>query len=217
MIHRLHIAGTVFSLLIILFSFHTHAQTGMRMKWTNSGVFSVGLRTGAVLSNSIDGWNIGQGLGLQARLMATSHINTEWYFEYFHGGFTKNGVRTDGHIGALMLLYPQRRMQRVAPFLAIGPNADYVKLRERVNKNNFANRWSLAAQSGIGMHINLTRRTDMTISTLYMLHFGSALVLPLEDSSVIELPQSGSGMDGHFIVNVSFNYRITYLWKRSRH
>ena len=108
------------------------AQRGMRMKWTDSGVLGVGLRTGLVLSTDQSGWNIGQGLGLQARIMATNHINTEWYFEYFHGGYSNQGVRTDGHIGALVLLYPQRRMQRVAPFLAIGPNADYVKLRELV-------------------------------------------------------------------------------------
>ena len=188
----------------------------MRLKWKDSGVFSVGLRTGVVLSNNNGGLNIGQGFGLQGRIMANSHINTEWYFEYFHGGFTKDGVRTDGHIGGLVLLYPQRRLQRVAPFLAIGPNADYVKLRERVNKENFASRWSIAAQSGIGMHINITRRTDMTISTLYMLHFGSPLILPLQDASVITIPDNGKGLDGHFILHVSFNYKIADLWKRLR-
>jgi hypothetical protein len=186
----------------------------MRLKWTSSGVFSIGLRTGAVLSTSNDGWNIGHGRGLQARIMANSHINTEWYFEYFHGGFTPSAVRTDGHIGALVLLYPQRRLQRVAPFLAIGPNADYVKLRERVNKLNLVSRWSFAAQSGIGMHINLTRRTDMTLATLYMIHFGSRLILPLEDASVITIPRNGSGPDGHFIMNLSFNYKLADLWKR---
>ena len=186
----------------------------MRLKWTNSGVLTIGIRTGVVLSTDNSGWNIGQGMGLQARIMATSHINTEWYFEYFHGGYTSQAVRTDGHIGGLVLLYPQHRLQRVAPFLAIGPNADYVKLRERVNKENFVSRWSLAAQSGIGMHINLTRRSDMTIATMYMLHFGQELVLPLEDASVITIPSSGSGLDGHFVVNVSFNYKIADLWKR---
>src|SRR4051794_14849400 len=78
------------------------AQKAMRLKWTSSGVFSVGLRTGAVLSATSDGWNIGQGMGLQSRIMLTSHVNTEWYFEYFHGGYTPDAVRTDGHIGGMV-------------------------------------------------------------------------------------------------------------------
>ncbi|HYV94748.1 MAG TPA: hypothetical protein VE978_23440 [Chitinophagales bacterium] len=201
-------------LLSIFCSTYSSAQKAMRLKWTSSGVFTVGIRTGLVFSSDNSGWNIGQGMGLQARIMATSHINTEWYFEYFHGGYTSQGVRTDGHIGGLVLLYPQHRLQRVAPFLAVGPNADYLKLRERINKKNFVSRWSLAANSGIGMHINLTRRSDMTITTMYMLHFGQELILPLEDASVITIPRSGSGTDGHFIVNISFNYKIADLWKR---
>jgi hypothetical protein len=212
--YRLQIITLLVSLLTVLGSTYSSAQRAMRLKWTNSGVLTIGIRTGVVLSTDNSGWNIGQGMGLQARIMATSHINTEWYFEYFHGGYTSQAVRTDGHIGGLVLLYPQHRLQRVAPFFAIGPNADYVKLRERTNKENFVSRWSLAAQSGIGMHINLTRRSDMTIATMYMLHFGQELILPLEDASVITIPGSGSGLDGHFVVNVSFNYKIADLWKR---
>ena len=211
---RRHIIVFLLLFVNILHGLNSYAQKPMKLKYTDSGVFAIGLRSGVVLSNSSSGWNLGQGLGLQARIMATSHINTEWYFEVFQGGYTNQGVRTDGHIGGLALLYPQHKLQRVAPFLAVGPNADYVKLRERINKQNFVSRWSLGVQSGIGIQINLTRRSDMTISTQYMVHFGQALLLPLEDSSVILLPQSGSGIDGHFIVNVSFNYKMADLWKR---
>jgi hypothetical protein len=213
MIQR-HIIVFLLLFVSILHAVDSFAQRPMKLKYTESGVFAVGLRSGVVLSNSSSGWNLGQGLGLQARIMATSHINTEWYFEIFQGGYTPEGVRTDGHIGGLVLLYPQHKLQRVAPFLAVGPNADYVKLRERLNKQNFVSRWSLGVQSGIGIQINLTRRSDMTISTQYMVHFGKALLLPLEDSAIILLPQTGSGVDGHFIANVSFNYKIADLWKR---
>ncbi len=192
------------------------AQKAMRLKWKDSGVLAIGLRSGIVLANSSNGLNEGQGMGVQARLMATSHINTEWFFEYFHGGFTNAAVRTDGHIGATVLLYPQHRLQRVTPFLAVGPNADYIRLHERINKANAASRWSLAAHSGMGMHINLTRRTDMTISALYMLHFGSELKLPLEDATLLTVPDGGKTLDGHFIINLSFNYKIADLWKRLR-
>ncbi len=216
MILRITTSIIVFTLLNLGCHLNSFAQKAMRLKWKDSGVFAVGLRSGVALSNSNGGWNIGQGLGLQGRIMATSHINTEWYFEYFHGGFTGQAVRTDGHIGGLVLLYPQRRLQRVAPFLALGPNADYIKLRDRLNKQNFVSRWSIAAQSGIGMHINLTRRTDMTISTLYMLHFGTELHLPPDDAGIITIPASGKSLDGHFVLNLSFNYKMADLWKRLR-
>lgn len=215
MINR-HIIVFLLLSVNVLHAFYSIAQKPMRLKHNVSGVFAIGLRNGLVLSHSSSGWNTGQGLGLQARIMATSHINTEWFFEVFQGGYTPQGVRADGHIGGLMLLYPQHRLQRVAPFLAIGPNADYVKLRERVNKQNFVSRWSFGLQSGIGIQINLTRRSDMTISTQYMVHFGKPLILPLEDSAIILLPHTGSGLDGHFIVNVSFNYKMADLWKRLR-
>lgn len=215
MIHR-HIIVFLFLFMNLFHALNSFAQKPMKLRYTESGVFAIGIRSGLVLSHNIDGWNAGQGLGLQARIMATPHINTEWYFEVFRGGYTDQGVRTDGHIGGLALLYPQHKLQRVAPFLAVGPNADYVKLRERVNKQNFVSRWSLGVQSGIGIQISLTRRSDMTISTQYMVHFGQALVLPLEDSATILLPQSGSGVDGHFIANISFNYKMADLWKRLR-
>jgi len=193
-----------------------HAQKPLKLKYTESGLFAVGIRSGITIANSTDGWNLGQGMGLQFRIMPSSHINTEWYFELFHGGYSDRGVRTDGHIGGLVLLYPQKKLQRVAPFLAVGPNADFVKIRERENKENFTSRWSLGAQAGIGFHVNLTWRSDMTIGTQYMLHFGKAISIPLEDTGILALPRDGSGMDGHFLFNVSFNYKIADLWKRIR-
>ncbi|MFI5134386.1 MAG: hypothetical protein ACHQD9_00905 [Chitinophagales bacterium] len=198
---------------LFLFPKFSFAQKALRLRHDESGIFALGLRTGIVLSNN-QGWNIGQGLGAQARIQATRHINTEWYFEFFHGGFTDYAVRTDGHIGMEFLFYPQHRPQRVAPFLAVGPNADYIRLRDRIDKENFSSRWAIAIQSGIGMHINITKRSDFTISTQYMLDFGNSISLVSDESAVVTIPKNGGSLDGHFIFNVSMNYKMADLWKR---
>ena len=195
------------------FPFNSNAQKALRLRHNESGLFSLGLRTGIVLTNN-DGWNTGLGWGAQARIQANKHINTEWYFEFFNGGYTDYAVRTDGHIGTLVLLYPQRRPQRVNPFLEIGPNASYIKLRDRQDKENFTSRWSMAAQAGMGMHINITRRSDITISTSYMLDFGNKMSLIINDSQAVFIPKSGSGLDGQFLFNISMNFKMADLWKR---
>ena len=213
---KFFIAFAICLSLVFLAGNDAFGQKPLRMKFTEPGVFSVGIRTGIVLSNSHPGWNVGQGWGIQTRIMATKQINTEWYFDFFHGGYGDEAVRTDGHIGALVFLYPQRRLQRVAPFLAIGPNADYVKLRDRENEENFDSRWSMAMQTGIGMHVHLTWRSDLTIMPSYMLHFGNEVKLQLDDGASVMLPQEGSGADGHFLITVSMSYKIADLWKRLR-
>ena len=209
------------SLVIFILAFSTSpavAQKPLKLKHDEAGLFSIGVRSGLALSNSGDRWNVGQGLGLQCRVMPTRHINTEWYFEVLKGGYSENAVRTDGHIGALVLLYPQRKLQRVAPFLAVGPNADYVQLLDRLDLENKVSRWSIGGQAGVGMHINLTHRADLTVSTQYMLHYGNELKLLVEGGDGIEvnLPKAGSSIEGHFLFNISMNFLITDLWKRLR-
>ncbi len=191
------------------------AQKPLRLRHDESGIFALGIRTGMAISNN-DGWYFSPGWGAQTRIQASRHFNTEWYLEFFHGAYTDYAVRTDGHIGGLLMWYPQHRPQNVAPFLCLGPNADYIKLRDRLNKENFTSRWSLGAQAGIGMHITLTRRSDITISTQYMTHFGQSMALAVNESTVVTIPKSGSGLDGHILLNVSMNYKMADLWKRLR-
>lgn len=148
--------------------------------------------------------------------MAARHFNTEWFVEFFHGGYTENAVRTDGHIGGLVMWYPQRRPQSVAPFLCLGPNADFIKLRDRLDAENFTSRWTVGAQAGIGMHITLTRRSDITLSSQYMMHFGQEMTLATDESTLVSIPADGSGLDGHILFNVSLNYKMADLWKRLR-
>jgi hypothetical protein len=201
------------AIMLLIISDHGAAQKPLRLRHDVSGVFALGIRSGVSISTN-DGWNVYPGLGAQARIMAARHFNTEWYFEFYHGGFTDQAVRTDGHIGTLIMWYPQRRPQSVAPFLCLGPNADYIRLRDRLNKENFTSRWSIAAQAGIGMHITLTRRSDLTLSTQYMMHFGQPMELTVGESTTVSVPESGSGPDGHFLFNLSMNYKMADLWKR---
>src|SRR5262245_36998147 len=99
-------------------AFSTEAQKPLRYKYTETGSFSVGIRSALSMVNSGEGWYTGIGLGLQCRIMPAPHINTEWFFETLEGGYTDLAVRTEWHIGGLALFYPQRKLQRVAPFLA---------------------------------------------------------------------------------------------------
>jgi hypothetical protein len=204
----------ILSSVFLLISLCALGQKPMRLKHDESGLFSIGIRSGLSFESSADGFNSSLGMGMQFRIMPTKHINTEWFAESYHGAFGDDAVRTDTHIGGLVLLYPQRKLQRVAPFLAVGPNADFIKIRDRLDKNNFQSRWSIGAQAGIGFHINMTYRTDMTISTQYMLHFGQTMALQLDDGTTVFLPHSGSGLDGHLLFNVSINFKMADLWRR---
>jgi hypothetical protein len=70
----------------------------------------------------------------------------------------------------------------------------------------------MAAQAGLGTHINITDRFDCSLSTQYMLHFGKDIRVNTDEGKVIIQKEKFSTPDGHLLVSVSFNYKLFHLW-----
>ena len=99
------------------------------------------------------------------------------------------------------------------PYIVAGHCFDYSKVWEQKNKSNYAERYTMATQAGVGTHINITRFFDCSLSAQYMLHFGKEVETNIDDKSVISFDKKNySSADGHFLCSVSFNYKLIHLW-----
>lgn len=189
------------------------SQKPMRIKFTDPGVFGVGLRAAGGLAITDSVLHVTQGVGVQGRLMLLQRLNTEWYAEWMRGGFSDAAFRTDVHLGLNALLYFQRRLQRVAPYLVAGIAADALTLHNRVQYRHRTTSWTTALQGGMGFHINLTWRSDLSLSTAYQQHLRHNALLKTDEGLLAQVPQTGRTGDGHLLVVLSMNFKITDLWK----
>lgn len=199
--------------LLLLLPYFVAAQRPMKIKYTTGGIFSLGARIPFGFAGSPDGLNISQGLGLSSRVQLAPHYNTEYYGEFLKGRYGDSAIKSNAHIGASFMLCTQRKLQRVQPFFFAGPDADYEKIHQTTDATNAASRWNFAAHAGLGMHLNVTWRSDITISTAYMWHFGPKIeTVSSGDQSVYVA--NGSGVDGQFMLTISMNFKMLDLWKR---
>ena len=83
---------------------------------------------------------------------------------------------------------------------------------EQGNRSNYADRWTMATQAGIGTHFNITNRFDCSLSAQYMLHFGKEIETSGQKGNLIIEKQNHSAPDGHLLVSLSFNYKLFHLF-----
>jgi hypothetical protein len=91
---------------------------------------------------------------------------------------------------------------------------DYSKIQANSNQFNFAERWSSAVQAGLGTHIRLTERLDLSLTMQYMFHLGKHLHAHWINNEVNYVEEKGSSLEGHLLMNASINYKIGKLWER---
>ncbi len=153
----------------------------------------------------------GTGVGAQFRVQPGRRINTEWYFDYIFSK-TEFSIRNDYHIGWSLLFYPKTKSEAPGlfqPYLIAGHCFDHTQVFEKNHKANQESRLSLATQAGVGTHINITPRFDCTLAGQYMLHFGKEIEAELENEKVVIYKTNHSGIDGHMLLTVGFNYKLT--------
>ncbi len=177
-----------------------------------TGTFSIGTR------NTISAFNhdeaMGKGVGGQVRLQLGRQVNTEWYFDYITSGMPLT-ARNDYHIGWSLMFYFKNNSdfkKILQPYLLAGHCFDNTKVFEKNNGSNSASRLSLATQAGIGTHINITPAFDCSISGQYMTHFGKDIDTSIEDGKPVIQKAGYTGLDGHLLFTVSFNYKLVKLW-----
>lgn len=185
----------------------------MKVKYTTGGIFSLGVRVPFGFYDSPDGLNASEGFGLSSRIQLDKHFNTEYYGEFLKGRYGNDGIKNNAHLGASLILCTQRKLRRVQPVFFAGPVADFEKIHQASDTGNAASRWNVAANAGMAMQINISWRSDVTISTSYHFRFGPKI----ETISSGEQPvyvAGASGVDGQFMITVSMNYKMLDLWKK---
>lgn len=207
-----------FLFVFILINSQLQAQY-FPLKKNESGIFQLGARSTTSLFNDGGTDNFGLGLGGQFRLQLAERINTDWFLDYLRSNISNVGNRTDYHIGWSVMYYPYLKKVKntvkptlFKPFIVAGHCFDYSRFLENNNKSNFQERWSSAVQAGIGTHIKLNSRLDLTVMTQYMIHLGNHIDAHAIGNTLHLSEIQGASLEGHLLTTISINYKIADLW-----
>lgn len=200
-------------LFLLCWSSLTYAQP-LNIKKNDGGLFSIGARSTISAFNHGEFGNTGFGIGGQYRIQLSDRVNTDWFLDYITGNMEDLAFRTDYHIGWSVLFYPLKPKvnQVVKPYILAGHCFDYSLLKENSNHSNKMNRWSSAVQGGLGTHINLTQRMDISLVAQYMIHLGTDIHVHQEENSVVFEEEKGGSLEGHLLFHIGLNYKIGDLW-----
>lgn len=189
----------------------------MKIKNTYSGVLSVGGRSTISTFNDGKWGDIGIGSGGQFMIQASNRVNTAWFFDYITGGVGGFANRTDYHIGWSVMYYlvpsSTEKTPKFQPYILAGHCFDYSNFKDNIDNTHFIERWSSAVQAGLGTHINLSKRFDLNVQGQYMIHLGNDIDAEKKaDGTVLFTKNSGVNLQGHILITIGVNYKITDLW-----
>ncbi len=191
------------------------SQNELKIKNHHGGLISGGMRTTISTFNHGNWQDVGTGVGGEFRLQLHDRINTEWFADYLTSKIGGTGNRKDAHIGLSMMFYPLKDpsyRKLMKPYVVMGWCFDYTHVAENSDPKNAYERWSAAIQTGIGNHINLTERFDITLIVQYMFHLGKHLEAHNEEGDFVIHEHGGLNLEGHLLFTVGVNYRIADLW-----
>jgi len=210
--------------LLFLLPFFSFSQP-LKIKGNPGGIFSVGMRTTFSTFNSHANEGNGLGAGAQFRLQFAERVNSDWFFDYIKSDIGDFASRTDYHIGWSVIYYPTKGLvkytrpqnvlmgkNRFRPYILAGHCFDYTRLVSNFDQTNFTERWSSAVQGGLGVHVNLTSRMDLSVVGQYMIHLGKEVHGDVHNGVVGFHEESGSSMEGHLLFHLGVNYKIGDLW-----
>ena len=182
----------------------------------NGGMFSLGART-TLSAFSHDG--SGFGTGGQFRIQVNNRVNTDWFADYITINI-KDRVRSDYyHIGWSVLFYPFANLHfpnHFQPYILAGHCFDYNRKTAILDPSNTKDRWGSAVQAGLGTHLNLTDRFDVSLTCQYMIHLTKEIEAEIDGNIVTIREQSSSHLEGHLLTTLSLNYKIVKLWKKRK-
>ena len=185
----------------------------IQLKNNQGGLLSLGVRSTISAFNDSKTNNFGKGIGGQFRMQLSERVNTDWFFDYLTSDIGSVAHRSDYHIGWSVLFYPYlKENQLIKPYIVAGHCFDYSYMAENIDKNNSAKRWSSAVQAGIGTHINLSKRMDLSLTSQYMIHLGNHIDPVISSSSIVFQNEGGISLEGHLLLTVGLNYKLIDLW-----
>ena len=203
--------------LILMSMFIPMLSFGQEHLDSESGYFQLGVRN-AFSAFSDDGAN-GFGYGGQFRIRVLSRVNTDWFADYITtdigGGLAR---REDLHIGWSVLAYPfncNTTKGMITPYILAGHCFDYSKIT-RSSDNASLDKLNSAVQAGLGMHYNITDRTDISLTAQYMMHLGKDIHADVHEHDGVRHVHmektTVQGIEGHMLINLSMNVRLFDMW-----
>lgn len=181
---------------------------------SNAGWISVGARS-TISAFNHDGF--GLGTGGQFRIQFGNRVNSDWFADYITIN-SDNKVRSEYlHIGWSVLFYPfenQQYPKAFQPYILAGHCFDYNKKTVLQQPSISKDRWGSAVQAGIGTHINLTKRFDVSLTCQYMIHLTKELEIEEYGGYIEIVDHDHVSLEGHLLTTVSLNYKIGKLWKK---
>lgn len=170
--------------------------------------FSLGVRSTVSL---FDRDGNGLGTGGQFRVQLSKRINTDWFGDYISIN-VNNLVRSEYyHIGWSVLYYVfenQQYPEFFQPYILAGHCFDYNKKTVMQQAEISKDRWGSAVQAGIGTHMNLSERVDVSVNCQYMIHLTKELEV-VRNNELIDIKTAGaSTLEGHLLGTISVNYKL---------
>ena len=219
----------IFLVLVLIGVLQANAQENRR--YNPAAMLSLGGRTTVSLFNDHENEMTGTGVGGQFRLRFSDAVNTDWFFDYITSDILNYAHRTDYHIGWSVLFYPINNLDyfrqkeefkpKFRPYILAGHCFDYSKIEAKVSPLDgpmWAERWSSAVQAGLGTHLELSPRFDISLTGQYMIHLGNHIETDYDftTGALSFHEHKGASLAGHVLVTLSFNYKIAKLWGFTR-
>ncbi len=191
-------------------------------------MLSLGGRTTVSLFNDHKNEMTGTGVGGQFRLRFSDAVNTDWFFDYITSDILNYAHRTDYHIGWSVLFYPINQLDyfrqdgefkpKFRPYILAGHCFDYSRIESKADATVYGERWSSAVQAGLGTHLELSPRFDISLTGQYMIHLGNHIETDYNfTTGMLSFNEhKGASLAGHVLVTLSLNYKIAKLWGFSR-
>lgn len=221
----------IFLFLMSFLALQVNAQE--QRTFNPAGTLSLGGRTTVSLFNDHKNEMTGTGVGGQFRLRFSDAVNTDWFFDYITSDILNYAHRTDYHIGWSVLFYPINHLSyfhqpkdfkpKFRPYILAGHCFDYSKIEAKdgispLDGALYAERWSSAVQAGLGTHLELSPRFDISLTGQYMMHLGNHIETDYDfTSGTLSFNEhKGASLAGHLLVTLSLNYKIVKLWGFTR-
>lgn len=202
-------------LILFLILFPVMLQAQLLEHGNEAGTISIGVRSSLSSFDNGGSNNTSVGAGGQFRIRLAERVNTDWFLDYSTGDLGDFAHREDLHIGWSVLFYllkPSSAAALFQPYMLAGHCFDHTRQTAIVDPSNRAERWSSAVQAGLGSHINVTDRSDISIVGQYMIHLGTDLHADAHDGEVAFVKSPGADLEGHLLLHISYNYKLFDAW-----